>query len=94
MVESTKKNSDIGRPSIEPSIESVAPASDTSSIVQARRQVPSIAIIVAGYPRSNTTRFAFRSFISSRAALCLPAPSELARSRSKMPMIPTCDLFW
>jgi hypothetical protein len=42
-----------------------APLSDTSCIVQGRRQVPSIAIIVAGKPRSNVTRLSLRCSMPS-----------------------------
>ena len=41
------------KPSIEPSTVSLAPVSDTSSMVQGRRQVPSIAIMLAANPRLN-----------------------------------------
>src|ERR1700682_2060897 len=63
IVESTRKNSFVVRPPTEPSIVNLAPVSDTSSIVQGRRQVPSIAIMLAENPRSNTTRFALRCSI-------------------------------
>jgi hypothetical protein len=52
-----------GKTSIEPSTVNLAPVSDTSSMVQGRRQVPSMAIMLAANPPSNTTRFAFRSSI-------------------------------
>ena len=41
---------------------SLAPVSETSSMVQSRRQVPSMPIMCAGMPRSNTTRFALAPF--------------------------------
>jgi hypothetical protein len=67
-VENTRKNSVNASPCIEPSIESLAPVSDASSIVQGRRQVPSIAIMLAANPFSNTTRFALRWSTMSRFA--------------------------
>src|SRR6202044_2797386 len=39
---------------------SLAPVSEMSSIVQSRRQVPSMPIICAEIPRSNVTRSPFR----------------------------------
>ena len=60
-----RKNSFRGRPSIEPPAISLAPVSETSCIVHGRCHVPSIAIMFAENPRSNTTRCALRCFISS-----------------------------
>ena len=58
--DSSKKNSLRNKPSTEPSIDNLAPPSDTSLIVQLRRHVPSIAMMLTGKPRSNTTRCSFR----------------------------------
>jgi hypothetical protein len=54
-----------GGPSIEPPTVSLAPVSEISCIVHGRCHVPSIAIMFAENPRSNTTRCALRCSISS-----------------------------
>ncbi|MGY3075999.1 putative membrane protein [Bradyrhizobium sp. LM6.10] len=54
--ESTRKNSLRGSPWTEPSTSSFAPVSETSLSVQARRHVPSIAIMSAVMGLSNDTR--------------------------------------
>jgi hypothetical protein len=69
-----------GKPSTEPSIESLAPVSDASSIVQGRRQVPSITIMLAVNPFSNTTLCALR-FSVMCCALQKKPPSVSVRRR-------------
>jgi hypothetical protein len=54
--ESNRKNSVKSNPSTEHSTASVVSRSETSRTLHARFQVPSVAIILAGMPRSKVTR--------------------------------------
>jgi hypothetical protein len=55
-----RKNSFKSSPAIDPLIWSWTPVTETSSIVQSRRQVPSIPMIWALWPRSKDTRLEAR----------------------------------
>src|SRR5581483_9445921 len=62
--DSRRKNSFRCRPSTEPSMVSLAPVSETSSMMQSRRHVPSMPIMCAANPRSNVTRSPLRRSVT------------------------------
>ena len=73
------------KPSTEPSTVSLAPVSETSSITQLRRQVPSMPIMCAEKPRSNTTRSPLRR---STAAMTAIPVSKKARATPAAWLVP------
>src|SRR3954469_25200578 len=78
--DSSRKNSFRCKPSTEPSTVSLAPVSETSSMVQSRRQVPSMPIICAAVPRSKVIRSPLRRSVTMMPILSRSADTAEGRT--------------
>lgn len=81
--DNSRKNSFIAKPWIDSSTPSFAPVSEISWIVQGRRHVPSMPIMFAAYPRSNTTRRDLRSSIRLIRHGCIDYSEPPATGRTQ-----------